>query len=152
LVCEINRSVAGYVYANQHRERAAYRWAVDVAAYVATQHHRRGIAAALYNSLFSLLREQNYFKAFAGITLPNAASVRLHESVGFRPVAVYRGVGYKDGRWHDVGWWQLDLQPERDNPPEPTPFPELPNSAARLAVLQAAVQLVQPPQRDKHAT
>jgi phosphinothricin acetyltransferase len=144
LICEIDGKVAGYVYASQHRERAAYRWAVEVAAYVATDYHRRGIAQTLYKRLFSILRVQNYFKAFAGITLPNAASVRLHESVGFRPVAVYRGIGHKDGNWLDVGWWQLELQREVENPPEPVPFETLRNSDSVTAALDLAEALTGP--------
>jgi phosphinothricin acetyltransferase len=122
LVCEINGEVAGYVHACPHRERAAYRWAVDVAVYVAPHHHRRGIGQALYSVLFQILRAQGYFKAYAGVTLPNPGSVGLHEAVGFKPLAVYPGVGYKFGKWLDVGWWELDLQPQLERPEEPAPF------------------------------
>jgi len=144
LICEIDGEAAGYVYASQHRERAAYRWNADVAVYIAAEHHRRRVAQALYTCLFSILRLQGYSKAFAGVTLPNEASVALHESVGFRPIAVYRGIGYKRGRWLDVGWWQLDLQPEAENPPEPVPFPSLLNSSSSSlsAAIVAAERLV----------
>jgi hypothetical protein len=71
--------------------------------------------------LFQLLRRQGYFKAYAGITLPNSASIGLHEAVGFRLVGVYAGVGYKQGAWHDVSWYQVALQPERLNPDPPAP-------------------------------
>jgi phosphinothricin acetyltransferase len=135
LVCEVDQAVAGYVYASKIRERAAYRWAVEVAVYVAAKHHRCGVATALYTSLFSVLRAQGYFKTYAGITLPNPASVRLHESLGFRPVGVFKGIGYKLGKWHDVGWWQLDLQPEIANPPEPRPF----SAVRETHVLNAAL-------------
>lgn len=131
LVGEVDGHVAGYVYASQHRERAAYRWGVEVAVYVAPQNHRRGLGRALYTSLFSILREQGYFKAMAGITLPNPGSVGLHESMGFQPAGVFQGVGYKSGRWLDVGWWQLELQAERENPPHPCPFSSI--SAAEVA-------------------
>src|SRR3954465_12982744 len=122
IVAQIDGQVAGYVYASQHRERAAYRWAVDVAIYIAGNEHRRGIGRALYSALFSILREQGYFQAFAGITLPNPASVGLHERMGFRRCALFPGVGFKFGRWLDVGWWQLDLQPERPDPADPLPI------------------------------
>lgn len=135
LIGEIDGHAAGYVYASQHRERAAYRWAVDVAVYVAAAHQRRGMARGLYSGLFSILRQQGYFKACAGITLPNAASVALHEALGFRPVAVFPGVGYKLGRWLDVGWWQLDLQPESPDPPEPQPFHVIRDHCAVAAAL-----------------
>jgi L-amino acid N-acyltransferase YncA len=122
LVAEGDGQVAGYAYASQHRARAAYRWGADVAVYIAESHRRRGLGRALYTSLLSILRQQGYFKAYAGITLPNAGSVGLHEALGFQPIAVYRKEGYKLGRWLDVGWWQLELKPEFDNPPEPQPF------------------------------
>jgi phosphinothricin acetyltransferase len=143
LIAEIDGQVAGYVYASQHRERAAYRWMVDVAVYISPAYRRRNLGKALYTALFEVLRAQGYFKAFAGITLPNAASVRLHESVGFRPIAVYEGVGFKLGQWLDVGWWQLDLQPEIDNPLEPRPLAEVQNDFA-AGGFRHAERLVQP--------
>jgi phosphinothricin acetyltransferase len=138
LVAEVDGQIAGYVYASRHRERAAYRWAVDVAVYIAANKHRSGVGRALYQTLFSLLREQGYFKAFAGITLPNPASVGLHESLGFMPAAVFRGVGYKKGRWLDVGWWQLELQPERDNPPDPQSINQIRDTRAVRTIMSEA--------------
>jgi L-amino acid N-acyltransferase YncA len=120
--------VAGYAYASRHRERAAYGWAVDVAVYVSPTHRRRGVGRALYTTLFQLLRWQGYFKAFAGITLPNDASTGLHEAMGFKVLGLYRGVGYKHGAWHDVVWYQMSLQPERANPDPPVPVSALVDS------------------------
>jgi phosphinothricin acetyltransferase len=142
LVCEIDGHLAGYVYASQHRPRAAFRWSVDVAVYVDAAHHRRGIARALYSSLFAVLREQNYVKAYAGITLPNPHSVGLHETMGFRPVSVYPSAGYKLGRWLDMGWWQLSLRPENANPPEPRAFASIRNSDAVAKALAAGEALL----------
>jgi L-amino acid N-acyltransferase YncA len=142
LAAVVDGRLAGYVYASQHRERAAYRWAVEVAVYIAADQHRRGLGRALYSSLFSILRKQGYFKALAGVTLPNAGSVGLHESLGFRPVGVLRGIGHKSGRWHDVGWWQLDLQPETENPAEPRPFERIRHTAAVTAALADGERLV----------
>jgi L-amino acid N-acyltransferase YncA len=119
LVCEVAGQVAGYAYACAHRERAAYRWAVDVAVYIDAGRRRSGVGRALYASLFSILVLQGYYRAYAGITLPNPGSVGLHEAMGFTPVGVYRHVGYKAGEWRDVGWWGLSLQPERNDPAEP---------------------------------
>ena len=110
LVAEIDDAVAGYAYATRHRVRAAYRWSTDVSVYIDAAHHRRGIGRALYEALFGLLVEQGFYEACAGITLPNDASVGLHESLGFVAVGVYRGVGFKHGRWRDVGWWQKTLR------------------------------------------
>ena len=110
LVCDLNGAMAGYVYATRHRVRPAYAWSVDVSVYVAPEYHRRGVGRGLYTSLFAILAAQGFFNAYAGVTLPNAASVGLHESLGFTPVGVYRHVGYKLGAWYDVGWWQRPLQ------------------------------------------
>jgi L-amino acid N-acyltransferase YncA len=114
-------SIAGYAYASEHRSRAAYRWAVDVAVYVSEAHQRRGAGRALYAALLPQLAERGWRAACAGIALPNDPSVALHEAFGFEPVGVYRRIGFKAGAWRDVGWWQLDLAPgdEDPNPREP---------------------------------
>jgi L-amino acid N-acyltransferase YncA len=121
LVFERNGEVAGYAYAGVHRTRAAYRWTAEVTAYVSQDHHRQGIGRALYEELLERLRTQNFRLAVAGITLPNDGSVGLHEAVGFEPVGVYRNIGWKFGRWHDVGWWQLDLGAPEGTPVTPGP-------------------------------
>jgi phosphinothricin acetyltransferase len=114
--------VAGYAYASPHHARAAYRWAADVTVYVDAAHQRSGVGRALYEALFELLRGQQLRILCAGVTLPNDASVALHEAFGFVHVGVYRDIGWKDGSWRDVGWWQLDLgAPAGDPPPEPLP-------------------------------
>lgn len=118
LVCEHHGEALGYAYASEHRTRPAYHWSVDVSVYVHAQVHRSGVGRALYSSLFKLLTLQGFYNAYAGITLPNPGSVGLHEALGFRPIGVYRAVGYKLGAWHDVGWWELTLR-ARTVPPEP---------------------------------
>jgi len=112
LVAERDDRVVGFAYATTHRERAAYRWSCDVSIYLDAAVHRRGEGRRLYGALLGLLRAQGLHRVHAGITLPNAASVGLHEALGFRPVGVYEGVGFKHGAWRDVGWWQLDLRPD----------------------------------------
>jgi phosphinothricin acetyltransferase len=116
LVCEVNSRVAGYAYASRHHERAAYQWSLDCAVYIAAEQRRTGVGRALYTTLFELLKLQGYYAVHAGVTLPNAGSVGLHEAFGFCPVAVYPKVGYKFGAWHDVGWWQLELRERRAEP------------------------------------
>ena len=106
LVAEMRGAIAGYAYAGEHRARAAYRWSVDVTVYVAAPARRSGVGRALYARLLPMLAQQQFHAAFAGIALPNPASVGLHEAMGFTPVGIYREVGFKFGRWHDVGWWQ----------------------------------------------
>ncbi len=125
LVWEAEGRVVGYAYASEHRARAAYRWCVEVAVYVDRHAHRRGVGRALYGALLPILERQGYRNAYAGITLPNAASVGLHETVGFVAVGVYRRIGWKLGAWHDVGWWSRDLAPHDSDPADPVPFPEL---------------------------
>lgn len=125
LVCDLRGEVLGYVYASTHRARAAYQWSVDVTVYIHAEARRTGIGKALYTALLALLTRQGLAQCFAGITLPNPASVGLHESLGFQSIGVYRGVGYKLGSWHDVGWWQRGLQPEQRAPVPPTAFAEL---------------------------
>jgi phosphinothricin acetyltransferase len=119
LVCDRGGDVLGYVYAGQHHARAAYQWSVDVTVYIHAHARRMGVGRALYTSLFRLLALQGFHHAYGGITLPNASSVGLHESLGFTPVGVYQHVGFKFGAWHDVGWWQLALQPLVSVPPPP---------------------------------
>ena len=127
LVCEGDGGVIGYAYASLHRERAAYGWSVDVTVYIHEEFRRHGVGKALYASLFQVLRLQGFYNAYAGVTLPNPGSVGLHEAMGFKPVGVYRDVGYKLGRWHDVGWWQLAL---RDHSTAPAPPADIASVAA----------------------
>jgi phosphinothricin acetyltransferase len=121
LVLERDGEVVGYAYAAPHRERVAYRWAVDTSVYIAMPHQGSGVGRALYTELLTRLREQRFQVACAGITLPNDASVGIHESFGFGLVGVYRRIGWKLGAWHDVGWWQLELAPAVLDPSEPLP-------------------------------
>ena len=118
LVAENDLGPVGYAYATSHRAREAYRWSVETSAYVHADHHGQGVGKRLYGELVPLLAEKGYCSAYAGVTLPNDASVALHRSIGFTPVGVFRRAGWKFGRWHDVSWWQLSL---RDEPPgDPT--------------------------------
>jgi L-amino acid N-acyltransferase YncA len=130
LVLEDAGRVVGYAYASEHRPRAAYRWAADVAVYVDAHYRRRGAGRRLYGALLELMRRQNLRVACAGITLPNEASVALHRAVGFAPVGTFRAIGWKAGAWRDVEWWQLQLAPDRDDgggpPAEPGPPARLP--------------------------
>lgn len=117
LVLERDERVVGFAYARPHGARAAYRWAADVSVYVAASHQRRGAGRTLYEALFDLLLRQRLRTACAGITQPNAASVALHEALGFVAVGVFPRIGFKDGAWRDVGWWQLELGAADEDPP-----------------------------------
>ena len=120
LVAENDGVLLGYAYASPHRTRAAYRWSVDVSAYVSESAHRRGVGRSLYEALFRILVLQGFRNAYAGITLPNAASEGFHRALGFSTVGIYRGVGYKLARWHDVLWLERALVPGDDSAPVPT--------------------------------
>jgi phosphinothricin acetyltransferase len=121
LVLERGGVIAGYAYGARHRERAAYQWSVDVTVYIHADHRGAGVGRALYDALLPALRDQGFYVAHAGIALPNPASVALHERFGFTPVGVYKDVGYKLGRWIDVGWWRLALREPVADPAPPLP-------------------------------
>ena len=106
LVAEIDGAIAGYAYASPHRTRKAYSTSADVAVYVGPEFARKGIGGHLYDALFPLLRARKIHAVFAGIALPNDASIALHQNKGFTPVGIYREVGWKMGGWRDVSWWQ----------------------------------------------
>lgn len=108
VACDGDR-VLGYAYAGRHRERAGYRYSVDVSVYVAEEARGRNIGTMLYTRLFDILGALRFHCALAGIALPNDASVALHRRFGFRDVGVYHEVGYKFGRWLDVLWSQRSL-------------------------------------------
>jgi L-amino acid N-acyltransferase YncA len=119
LVATENAIILGYAYACEHRTRPAYRWSADSAIYMREDARGRGIGKALYLELFHLLKLQRFHSVYAGITLPNDASIALHRSVGFTPVGIYREVGYKNGVWRNTSWWQLQLSDPNAPPDEP---------------------------------
>jgi phosphinothricin acetyltransferase len=117
LVAEEDGEVVGYAYACHWRERPAYDWSVEVSVYVAAEHQGKGVGRALYVELFDRLRPQGYRIAVAGITLPNPASIALHERLGFLSIGALRDIGWKLDGWRDVGYWQLHLSPGAEDPP-----------------------------------
>ena len=125
LVAEVHGLVVGYAYASPHRDRPAYQWSVEVSAYVDAGIQRTGQGRALYSALFHILALQGFVNAYAGITLPNPASVGFHRAMGFEEIGVYRGVGYKFGRWHDVAWFHRPLAPQRPGVQPPRALPDL---------------------------
>ena len=137
LVAANDDHIVGYAYACEHRTRRAYRWSVDAGIYLDAGSHRRGIGRRLYQALFTLLLRQGYYNAYAGITVPNAGSIGLHEALGFERVGIYRRVGFKLGAWRDVGWWELLLRESQAAPREPTPFRELPMDEVRAVLAEA---------------
>jgi phosphinothricin acetyltransferase len=124
-VAELGGAVVGYAKAGEFRTRAAYRWTTETGIYLAPAHCGQGLGTPLYRRLCDVLRRQGFHSAIGGITLPNAASVRLHERLGFVHWGTSTRVGHKFGAWHDVGFWQLHLQPAGH-----LPGPLLPPAAA----------------------
>ena len=118
LVCERDGRPVGYAYAHNIRERAAYDWAAELSVYLAPAAQGQGAGTALYRCLIDLLI------LYGCVTLPNEKSERLHEKLGFAPVGVWHGAGWKFGRWHDVGW--LEKRLGGDGAAQPViPFPQL---------------------------
>jgi phosphinothricin acetyltransferase len=109
LAAEVDGRFAGYAKAGLWRSREAYALTAEVSVYVEPAFHGRGVGRALYGALIERLRAGGFHTAVGGVTLPNQASVRLHEAMGFRHVGTFREVGRKFDQWHDVGWWQLML-------------------------------------------
>ncbi len=125
LVCEIDGVIAGYAYATRHRERTAYQWSVESSVYIHDDYMRRNIAQALYAALADILKAQGFRNVYAVINLPNERSVAFHESCGFNYFTTYEQVGYKLGKWKNVGWWRLILNEFGDEPDPPIKFSEL---------------------------
>lgn len=119
LVAERDEAVVGYAYAHRFADRAAYSWSCETSIYLAQGAHGQGIGRRLYEELLGRVAGLGYRRAFAGIALPNDASIGLHRAVGFQDAGCYRRVGWKNGAWHDVAWMQRDLQGSESDPPPP---------------------------------
>jgi L-amino acid N-acyltransferase YncA len=141
LVAADDGRVIGYAYAGPHRERAGYRWSVNISVYVDRERQGRGIAGMLYGELLAWLRRQGFVNVYAGVTLPNPASVALHEAIGMRRMAVYERIGFKHGQWHDVAWYWLRLMEPDGAPAEPILLPELVGAPADDPIRTAAAQV-----------
>jgi phosphinothricin acetyltransferase len=125
LVCTLDGSVICYVYASGHRERAAYQWCCESSVYTKKDFQGMGIGRELYKVLFLILKMQGYRNIYAGITLPNEPSIKLHEKCGFTHFATYDNIGYKLGEWKNVGWWKLSVNHYDRKPSPPIAFGEM---------------------------
>ncbi|WP_248299455.1 GNAT family N-acetyltransferase [Halorhabdus amylolytica] len=130
-------TILGYATAGPLRSMGAYEWTAELTVYVAEDARRSGIGTALYTALLELLTEQGYYNAAAAVTLPNPASVQLHEKHGFEPVGTFPAVGNKDGEWHDVQWWYRQLTERPADPSPPEPFSVIEGSPAFERALEA---------------
>ena len=135
LVAERDGEIVGYSYAGKHSQRAAYRWTVDATIYVSQQERRSGIGRALYAALMATLSRQGFRSVFAEIVLPNPGSARLHEAIGFEPIGIHKDIGFKLGRWHDIGYWRLGLADGAAPPNEPIPFAALQRTSDLVDIL-----------------
>ncbi|MCX4550343.1 GNAT family N-acetyltransferase [Streptomyces sp. NBC_01500] len=108
--------ILGYATSSAFRPKAAYATSVEVSVYCAPDAGGRGLGTLLYTALFEALENEDVHRAYAGVTLPNAASVRLHERFGFTPVGTYREVGRKFGTYHDVAWFERPLGTDQARP------------------------------------
>lgn len=115
--------VVGFAYAHRQAERAAYDWNAELSIYLRQGETRRGVGSALYGALMELLALQGVRCAYARVTLPNAASERLHARFGFDAMGVQRNAGFKSGAWRDVAWFVKPLGTFDENPTRPEPFP-----------------------------
>lgn len=109
IVFEVQNEVLGYAYANTFRTKPAYKNTVELTVYLKYTELGKQIGKKLYSELLQQLKIQNYHVVIGGLTLPNDASIKLHETFGFEKVAHFKEVGYKFDKWHDVGFWQLKL-------------------------------------------
>ena len=118
-VLEKENKIIGYAYACTHRERAAYRWAVETSIYLAKDTTGKGFGKMLYNSLLATLKERHFTHAFALIGLPNEPSIQLHNSCGFTEQTIHKKAGFKNGCWIDVCWMRCSLEEALEIPIEP---------------------------------
>ena len=140
IVVEVDGTVAGYAYASQHRARFHYQWSVDFTVYIHRDYRKLGLGSQLYAVLKRLSVLVGYVSAYAGIALPNEASVNLHKRIGFSEVGVYKNVGFKLGRWHDVSWWHCQLIDPPALPPQIIPLIELVDTAVWQAAFNIAAE------------
>ena len=125
LVFEMDGKIVGYAYATKHRERTAYQWSVESSVYIHDDYMRHGIAKTLYETLFAILKTQGFRNVYAVINLPNDRSVAFHEKCGFEYFTTFEQVGYKLGRWKNVGWWRLVVNEFTDEPEAPVDLSEM---------------------------
>ena len=117
--------ITAYASASAFRPRPAYRFTIETSIYADRDRLRRGTGRLLYAALLELVERQGFTQAIAAITLPNEASVRFHEAFGYDRAGTYMRVGWKLGRWHDVGLWQRALAPAAEPPAEPRRISEI---------------------------
>lgn len=136
LVCELDGRLIGYAYAHRIREREAYQWSAELSVYLDPDLTSRGLGHLLYGTLIRLLKLQNIRTVYGGITGGNQVSVRFHEKQGFSCLGCFHNIGYKNGRWLDVLWYEKQIADYDD--PLPCVRFELLDQAEVQAILDEA--------------
>ena len=125
LVSEEEGRIIGFASASRFRPRQGYRFTVETSVYVVPDRQGAGLGRALYTALIDLLVRQGFTQAIAALTEPNPGSAGLHRAIGFKKCGTYGQVGWKLGRWWDIGLWQRALAEQQTPPAEPKPFREI---------------------------
>jgi L-amino acid N-acyltransferase YncA len=139
VVVEVGGVVRAYAYGTRHRDRAAYDWTVETTVYVERDFQRAGLGRLAMSAVLAILRLQGAHLAVAGVTPPNPGSARLHESLGFERIGTFEGIGFKQGAWHGVEWYGLELGPRDEDPAPLRPLPELAGTGEVEAALLGIV-------------
>ena len=116
LVCEENGKIIGYAYAHRQAQRAAYQWNAELSVYVDRDYTSKGIGKTLYSILIEILKLQKIKTVYGCVTMPNEKSEKLHLSLGFQEVGTHHNTGFKNGKWHDVKWFEKQIAPYDINP------------------------------------
>lgn len=111
LVCEENSRIVGYAYAHRHMERQAYQWNAELSVYLDPSFTSKGLGKKLYAILIEMLKCQGIRTVYGGVTVPNEKSESLHRAMSFSVVGTYHHAGFKNGKWHDVIWFEKAIAP-----------------------------------------
>lgn len=122
LVCECDGQIVAYCYGSIHRVKTAYQWSVESTIYISEVYHHRGIADAMYRCLFEILKLQGFVNVYAGISVPDGKSDKFHSKFGFKYLGCFPKIGFKHGKWHDLKWYEYNLEEHRDDMAAPTPI------------------------------
>lgn len=128
LACVDGGHIVGYAYAHRQMERPAYQWNAELSIYMDQAYTSKGFGRTLYGTLIKILQLQGVKTVYGGVTLPNEKSENLHLSVGFKRIGIYRNTGYKNGKWHDVAWFEKQISPYEINPSPFIPISDIPQS------------------------
>lgn len=125
IVAQVDEKIVGYAYASRYKERAAYRWNVELSVYLLSECHGHGLGRMLMNALMEILGKQGVRMAYSCITLPNAVSVAMHEKLGFHKAGVLADAGWKLGKWREVVWFEKRLGKGDGKPSPVTPVGDM---------------------------